>query len=112
MKTNLAAKIALLVLLIAGLTGNLGCDSIRTGAKVYLEGITMSMEGKTISGLPSQMADVELKVSVDKVSIGIVGQDTVIKLSPSGATIVVGPDGIAITGLEPEQIEMHWQDTE
>ena len=111
MKTTLAAKIALLALLVFGLAASLGCESL-TGAEVYLEGVTMSMDGKTISGLPSQKADVALKVSVKKVSISTTGEDTVIKLSPSGATITVGPDGISISGLEPEQIEMKWQDTE
>ena len=111
MKTSLATRIALLFMLIAGLAVSLGCDSL-TGAQVYLEGVTMSMDGKVISGLPSQKADVALKVSVKKVSISTSGSDTVIKLSPSGATIVVGPDGITISGLEPEQIEMKWQDTE
>jgi len=111
MKTNLATRIALLLMLVAGLAVSLGCDSL-TGAEVYLEDVTMSMDGKTISGLPSQKADVALKVSVKKVSISASGDDTVIRLSPSGAVITVGPDGIAITGLEPEQIEMKWQDTE
>ncbi len=111
MKTSLTTRIALLLMLIAGLTVSLGCESI-TGAQVYLEGVTMSMDGKVISGLPSQKADVALKVSVKKVSISTSGSDTVIRLSPSGATIVVGPDGITISGLEPEQIEMNWQDTE
>ena len=111
MKTTPVAKIALLALLVFGLTASLGCESL-TGAEVYLEGVTMSMDGRTISGLPSQKADVALKVSVKKVSISRIGEDTVIKLSPSGATIVTGPDGISISGLEPEQIEMQWQDTE
>ncbi len=115
MKTNLAARIALLLLLVAGLTANLGCDTARGGAEICLEGVStgaLSMTGKTITGLPSEKLNVVLKVSAKKVNISTSGSDTVIKLSPSGATIVVGPDGITISGVEPDQIEMKWQDTE
>ncbi|HEX75463.1 MAG TPA: hypothetical protein G4O12_02640, partial [Dehalococcoidia bacterium] len=55
MRRTIATRIALLVLLIAGLTANLGCDAARGGAEVCLEGVStgaLSMEGKTISGLP------------------------------------------------------------
>ena len=112
MKTTLVTKIAILVLLIVGLAANLGCDSIRGGAKVYLEGVTMSIGGKTISGLPSQKATVALNVPVNEVSISTTGEDTVIQLRPSGATIVIGPDGISLNGLDLDQIEMDWQGAE
>ena len=114
MKTTLAAKIALLVLLIAGLTANLGCDTVRGGAEICLEGVStgaLSMKGKPIAGLPSEKVDVVLKVSANRVNISTTDGETIIDLSPSGASIVIRPDGISITGVEPDQIEMEWQGT-
>lgn len=115
MKTSLATKIALLVLLIAGLTASLGCDTARGGAEICLEGVTtgaLSMTGKPISGLPSEKVNVVLKVSASRVNISTTDGETIIELSPSGASIVIGPDGISIAGVEPDQIEMRWQTTE
>ena len=110
MKANLAATIVVLALLITGLAASVGCGALSTGANVHLENVTMTMDGRAISGLPSQKANVGLKVSVSKVNISTSGQDTVIKLSPSGATIVVGPNGVTVTGVEPNQIQIEWQD--
>jgi len=115
MRRTIATRIALLMLLIAGLTANLGCDAARGGAEVCLEGVStgaLSMEGKTISGLPSEKLNAVLKVSATRVSISTTDEETIIKLSPSGASIVIGPDGISIAGVEPDQIEMKWQATE
>ena len=115
MKRALATKIALLMLLTAGLTATLGCDATTHGADIYLEGVstgTMSMGGKTISGLPSQKTNVVLKLSASKVNIRTSDEETIIELSPSGASIVIGPDGISVDGVEPDQIEIEWQTTE
>ena len=115
MRKNLTIKVALFILLIACLSTGIGCDAARGGADIYLEGITtgaVSMEGKTVSGLPSQNVDVVLKVSATRVTISTVGEETVIKLSPSDASIVIGPDGISVDGVEPDKIEMKWQTSE
>ncbi len=114
MRKNLVTVIALAALVTLGLIANLSCGS--TGcADVYLEGVTigsMSFEGKPLSGLPSQKVDVVLNVNANRMTISTNGEDTIIKLSPSGATIVSSPNGITFTGVNPEQVEVKWQDTE
>lgn len=116
MKKALAIRIIVLALLIAGLTAALGCDSmVRGGADVVLEGISVgsvSMEGKPVQGLPSQKVNVILKVATNQVRINTSGGKTTIKLIPSGATVVIGPDGTSFTGVKPEQVEMQWQTAE
>ena len=112
MKSTLAIRVMLLILLVAGLTAAIGCDSARGGAKICLEGISvgsLSAEGKPIQGLPSGKMDIVLKVSANKVSVSTTDSTTIIKLSPSEATITIGPEGISIAGVESDQMEMKWQ---
>jgi hypothetical protein len=113
MKTNLVTMLAFAALLTLGLFASLSCGA--TGADVYLEGVTIgsvSVEGKPVTGLPSQKVNVVLNVNANRITINTVGGDTTIKLSPSGATIVSGPDGITFSGVEPENVEIKWQSTE
>lgn len=116
MKTTLATKIALLVLLIIGLAAGLGCDAVQGGgAEIWLEGVNtgaMSADGKPISGLPSQQANIVLKVSAKKIKISTSGDDTILDLSPSGGSIIISPDGISLVGFDPDEIEMKWQTVE
>jgi len=112
MKRLLTTMLFLLVLLSAGLIINPGCDTTGGGAEIYLENISvgnMTAEGKAISGLPSQEANVVLKISAKRVGISTSENTTVINISPSGASIIIGPDSISINGVEPDQIEMKWQ---
>lgn len=114
MRKNLVTVIALAALVTLGLIANLSCGS--TGcADVYLEGVTigsMSFEGKPLSGLPSQKVDVVLNVNANRITVSTSGADTIIKLSPSGATIVSGPNGITFAGVDPDQVEIKWQPAE
>jgi hypothetical protein len=113
MKTNLVTVLALVTLLTLGLIASLGCGT--TGADVYLEGVSIgsvSVEGKPVSGLPSQKVNVILNVNANKITISTVGEDTTIKLSPSNATIVSGPNGISFNGVKPEQVQIKWQNSE
>jgi hypothetical protein len=116
MKKNLAIKITLLVLLIAGLVSAMGCgEAVRGGAKVVLEGVSvgsMSLEGKPLQGLPSQKVNVILKVSANEVRVSTQSGETTITLKPSGAKVVIGPAGASFTGVEPDQVEMQWQTNE
>jgi hypothetical protein len=114
MKTNLVKVLALAALVTLGLIANLSCGSAGC-ADVYLEGVTigsMSIEGKPLSGLPSQKVDVVLNVNANRITISTNGQDTTIKLSPSSAIIVSSPNGITFTGVKPEQIDIKWQGAE
>jgi len=115
MKTTLAIRIALLSLLIVGLAASLGCDSARGGAEIWLEGVsmgTMSMDGKPISGLPSQKTNLVLKVSARKIHVSIEGGKTVLRLSPSEAKIFIGPEGMSLEGIRPDQVEIKWETPE
>src|SRR4030042_806909 len=72
---------------------------------------SMSIEGKPLSGLPSQKVDVVLNVNANRITISKTGEATTIKLSPSNAIIVSTPNGITFTGVKQEQVEIKWQDT-
>ena len=112
MRSTLAAKVAIMALLAIGLIASLGCDVARGGADVYIEGVSIgsvSIEGKPVTGLPSQKVNLLLKVGANKVNISEAGGKTTIRCSPSGATIVSGPDGITFTGVASDKIELEWQ---
>jgi len=113
MNKTITIKIALLALLTAGLLAALGCgDVVRGGAEVVLEGVSVgsvSMEGKPVSGLPSQKVNLKLKVASNEVRISTTGGKTTIKLNPSGATVVIGPEGTSFTGVKSDQVEVQWQ---
>jgi len=113
MKTNMAAMLAVLGLGTLGLFANLSCTS--TGADVYLEGVSIgsvTVEGKPVTGLPSQTVNIVLKVNATQVNISSAGGQTTIKLSPSNATIVTGPNGTSFTGVKPEQVQIQWPGTQ
>jgi len=111
MKKSLVVVSVLSMLLIA--LGAIGCDAVRCGADIYLEGVTMgqiSQDGKPVQGLPSGKADIVLKVGTDEVHVSSTDNGTIITLSPSGATITTGPNGMTITGVDPDDIEMKWRE--
>lgn len=114
MKTNMAVMLAVLGLITLGLFANLSCGT--TGcADVYLEGVSIgsvTVAGKPVTGLPTQTVNLLLNVNANKITISAAGGETTIKVSPSGATIVSGPNGITFTGVKPEQVEIKWQGTE
>ncbi|MCX6005137.1 MAG: hypothetical protein NT082_05640 [Chloroflexi bacterium] len=90
-----------------------GCSSA-SGADVYLEGASIgsvSIEGKPVTGLPSQNVNIVLKTGANKVMVSQSGGKTTIKLMPSGAVITSGADGISFTGVESNQIELKWEKT-
>ena len=115
MKLTSAIKLVILALLIACLGINLGCGAASGCADIYLEGVTIgsiTVEGKPVTGLPSQKVDIVLKVGAGKITVNTAGGKTTIKVSPSGATVVSGPDGITFTGVPADQVEIKWQTTE
>ena len=115
MKELLSYRMVLFLVLLIGLVATLGCDAARGGATVYLEGVnigSISMEGKQVTGLPSSKVNVVLKVSANQVRISQSGGNTVIKLLPSGATVVTSAEGISFNGVKPEQVEMQWPEKE
>jgi hypothetical protein len=90
---------------------SLGCGS-SGGADIYLEGGNMgsvSIEGKPVTGLPTQNVNIVLKTGANKIMVSQSGGKTTIKLQPSGAVITSGADGISFTGVEPDQVEIKWE---
>jgi hypothetical protein len=113
MKSNLAIALSVLGLLTLGLVGNLGCTS--SGADVYLEGVSIgsvTVEGKPVTGLPSQTVNIVLKVNAKQVNISTVGGQTTIKLSPSNAVITTGPNGTTFSGVKSDQVQIQWPATQ
>jgi len=113
MKTNMAVMLAVLGLVTLGLFANIGCTS--TGADVYLENVTigsLTIEGKPLTGLPSQTVNVVLKVNAKQINVSTVGGQTNIKLNPSDAMVIISPTGTSFTGVKPDQVEIQWPSTE
>jgi hypothetical protein len=114
MKKSIASKITFLALLILGLTTSMGCDdaTVRGGATVVLENISvgsLSVEGKPLAGLPSQNVNVVLNVATNEVRVNSSGGKTTMKLNPSGATVVIAPEGTTFTGVKSDQVQIQWQ---
>lgn len=104
--TVIALTAAFCLSLLAGSAcGNYG------GADVYLEGVnigSVSVDGKPVTGLPTQNVNIVLKTNASKVIVSQSGGKTTIKLQPSNAVITSGPDGLSFTGVEPEQVDFQW----
>lgn len=103
-------KITLAAGLLAVLAVAAGCGSYG-GAEVYLENISIgniSVEGKPVTGLPTQKVRIVLKTDTNRILVSQSGGKTIIKLQPSGAVITSGDDGFSFSGLKPEQVEMKW----
>ncbi len=104
-----AAALAVLTLLLAGI----GCGSYG-GADIYLENVSIgsvSMQGKPVTGLPTQNVDIVLKTNSNKVLVNQSNGTTTLKLQPSGATVISGPDGISFSGVDSSQVDIEWQGT-
>ena len=108
-----ATIIALTAALCLSLLAGAACGSYG-GADVYLEGVSMgsvSVEGKSVTGLPTQNVNIVLKTNASKVIVSQSGGKTTIKLQPSNAVITSGPDGVSFTGVAPERVEIKWEKT-
>jgi hypothetical protein len=116
MKSKSAVKLLLVLLLCIMLFSLAGCESlVRGGTEIVLEGVsmgTLSMEGKPVQGLPAGKIDLVIKVPTNRVTITSTEDEMIVRLSPSDALITKGPDGLSITGVEPDEIEMRWQASE
>jgi hypothetical protein len=115
MKKTIAVNIAVLVFVMTLLGATLGCgDIVRGGAEVWLENVSVgnfTMDGKPIQGLPTSNISAVLKVSSNKISIKATPDGFIMTLSPSNAIITSGANGLSITGLDPDQIELKFQST-
>ena len=106
--TIIALTAAMFLLPASTSCGNYG------GADVYLEGVSIgsvSVEGKPVTGLPTQNVNIVLKTNASKIMVSQSGGKTIIKLQPSGAVITSGTDGISFTGVNSDQVEIQWEKT-
>ena len=100
---------SILLLLVITLAFNVGCGM--GGTNINLEGLTLgtvTMDGKPITGLPSQKINLLLKVSAREVTVKHNADGTTLILSPSGATLEIKSNGILISGVKPEQVKVEW----
>jgi hypothetical protein len=103
-------KVMLIIAILTLLLASIGCDSVG-GADVYLENISIgsiSTEGKPVTGLPTQKVNIVLKTGANQILVSQSGGKTTIKLQPSGAVITSSSDGLAFTGVKPDQVEIKW----
>jgi hypothetical protein len=103
-------KVILLAALLVLMVAIIGCDSVG-GADVYLENISIgsiSTEGKPVTGLPTQKVNIVLKTGANQIMVSQSGGKTTIRLQPSGAVITSSNDGLAFTGVKPDQVEIKW----
>lgn len=110
MRLSTTLRISIAAGMLAVMAVASGCDSYG-GSDVYLENVSIgniSVEGKPVTGLPTQKINIVLKTNASKVLVSQSGGNTIIKLQPSGAVITSGSNGISFTGVEPSQVEMKW----
>ncbi len=110
MKLIPICRTIMIAAIIALLLTGAGCGSYG-GADVYLENISIgsiTVEGKPVTGLPTQKVNIVLKTGANKVSVSQSGSKTIIKLLPSKAVITSSPDGLSFTGVEADQVEIKW----
>lgn len=97
---------AVLALTALGLTG---CGVV--GADIRLEGLnlgTIDMDGKPLTGLPSDKINISLDVAAQTIKVHTSANGTVLTVAPSGATITVSGDTISFKGLKQEQVKVEW----
>jgi hypothetical protein len=114
MKKHIVITVSILVLMLAALASTAGCDSVRGGANIILENVTIgsiTMDGKPVTGMPAQTVNIVLKASSSTVKVSTSGGKTILKLEPSGAVVTSGTDGITFTGLTQDQVEIQWPTT-
>ena len=110
MSVKRVVTIALLVMLLAiPLILMSGCGVV--GADVRLEGLslgTVSMDGKPLTGLPSDKINLDLDVAAQTIKVRTSANGTILTLVPSGATITIDGDTVSFKGLKPDQVKVEW----
>lgn len=108
MRFSITTNICFIAVLLALITAATACSA---GSDVYLENVSIgnvSVEGKPVTGLPTQTVNIVIKASAEKILISQSNGKTIIKLQPSGAVITSSSEGISFTGVKPDQVEMKW----
>ena len=92
---------------------SIGCsdNEKETGADIKIEEVSlggMGIEGKTITGLPSDEVSLLLDVSAEEIKVRYDEEGVTLTANPSGATIEIRDGGISIKGVKPEQLKVEW----
>ena len=98
-----------LMLLAVALIFISGCGVV--GADVRLEGLNLgavSMEGKPLTGLPSDKINLDLDVGAQTIKVRTSANGTILTLVPSGATVTIDGDSVSFNGLKPDQVKVEW----
>ena len=102
--------IVLLVMLLAmALVFAGGCGVV--GADIRLEGLnlgTVAMDGKPLTGLPSDKINLDLDVGAQTIKVRTSANGTILTLVPSGATVTIDGDSVSFNGLKPDQVKVEW----
>jgi len=109
MKIAIRVILLILLVLLVGLF-NAGCG-ISGGADIRLEAVSLgklTMEGKPVTGLPSDNINLLLEVSARSVLVRTSADGTTLTISPSGGIIEIKASGVSIKGVKPEQTKVEW----
>ena len=101
--------VLLFILLAIMLAFSSGCGVV--GANIRFEGLnlgTVAMEGKPLTGLPSDKINLNLDVAAQTIKVRTSANGTILTLVPSGATIEINGDTVSFKGLKPEQVKVEW----
>ena len=105
-KISLIPWLLILLVIPLGLTG---CGVV--GADIRLENLNLGaldMDGKPLSGLPSDKINISLDVAAQTIKVHTTANGTVLTVMPSGATVTVSGDTVSFKGLKPEQVKIEW----
>jgi hypothetical protein len=107
-------RILLIACLVLPFTLLFAACGIGGGADVKLESVqlgTVTMEGKTVTGLPSDNISLLLGVSARTIVVRTSPTGTILTISPSGETIEITSSGVRIRGTKPDQVRVEWNTT-
>lgn len=110
-RKQVSKRVCTIILSVLVLLFACSCEAAGIGTTIRLEGVSMYLDGKLISGLPSQKADIIFKVPLNEISVSSAGAETILKLRPGDATITIRPDGVSINGIDSQKIKIEWQNS-
>jgi hypothetical protein len=105
------AILALLLLLMLAMIAAFSVSCGVVGANVRLETLTLgtiAMEGKQLTGLPSDKINLDLDVAAQTIKVRTSANGTTLTLIPSGASIEITGDTVSFKGFKPNQVKVEW----
>ena len=108
MKRNIV--VILVVILLAMMLISISSCGV-VGANIRLESLnlgTVAMDGKPLTGLPSDKINLNLTVAAQTIKVSTTANETILTLVPSGGTIRISGDTVSFKGLKPDQVKVEW----